>query len=134
LTPKEEDECIVFAEYLRARMIPFTHIANERRTSWGRGAKLKSMGVSAGFPDYIVFPGDGIVIFIEMKRTKEYKVSDAQKQWIEFLNSYGVDEKRNTHFVAAICYGADHAIEVVKKVINIINKELVIKNGRAQLR
>lgn len=109
LVPTEAEECKILVAYLRVRNLTFTHIANE--TGYGRHAKLmgirnKQMGVSKGFPDYLVIVG-GRLIAIEMKRVKGSTVSQEQKEWIEELNKAGI--------VAKICRGADDAIKFVQQ-------------------
>ena len=81
--PLEDDECIIFANWLRVNNIPHAHIANESRSgsrsAMIRGAKLKRMGQSRGVWDYEIFvPVYGVdktiddyqLIKIEMKRKR----------------------------------------------------------------
>ena len=131
---KEDDESRDFHEWLSRNNIPHTHIANEGiggRRDFARTRKAKSLGQSAGFPDFlVVIPtteleitdsyndyekystvektySDGIDIFprrmvaIEMKRQKGGKVSDKQKAWLETLNSAGIE--------AVVCKGFEEA-------------------------
>lgn len=109
-TPTEAEECKAFVAYLRIRNHKFTHIANE--TGFGRHAKLmgvrnKQMGVSKGFPDYIVIV-DGNLCAVEMKRKKGSITSKEQLEWIEALQQAGVEAK--------ICKGADEAIKFIKRL------------------
>lgn len=112
----EDKEAEILANYLRARNIKFTHIANERRTTPQRGAKLKRMGVNPGVPDFMIILeiDEGYnLIFIELKRAKKSlsRVSEYQKEWIEKLN-----ECREVG--AYIAYGADEAIKIIESFIN----------------
>jgi len=55
--PTEDMECETFARWLELMKLPHTHIGNESgrgRTAMLRTAKLKRMGQSPGFPDYLV--------------------------------------------------------------------------------
>mgnify|MGYP001572822525 CR=1 FL=1 len=57
--PTEKDECLMLAQYLQMKRLKFTHMSNERHTSVQHHMSLQSMGVSKGFPDYIIFiPAD----------------------------------------------------------------------------
>ena len=118
--PLEDDECIAFADWLRANNIPFAHLANESRSSSKnamiRGAKLKRMGQSRGVWDYDIYvPIKGItgavdcyeLIKIEMKRRKGGTVSPEQKQWGKIYELSGIP--------CQICRGADEAIKFVNK-------------------
>ncbi len=53
--------------------------------------KLKRMGISPGFPDIEIplpiAPYHGL--YIELKRVSGGKVSDVQKEWLEYLRSQG---------------------------------------------
>ena len=107
--PLEKDECKTLVAYLRLRNIPHTHISNE--TGKGRDAKFmgirnKQMGVSSGFPDYIIVLKDKL-LFIEMKRVKGGSVSSSQKEWITTLEDAG-----QLVFVAR---GAEAAIKIIER-------------------
>lgn len=54
---KEEALQIAVADYIRYQYpkVLFCHVANERKTSKGRGGKLKAMGVRSGMPDVMIF-------------------------------------------------------------------------------
>lgn len=119
IIPLEDDECIAFADWLRAKNIPAAHIANESRSSSRnamiRGAKLKRMGQSKGVWDYEIFvPIKGITgavdcyqqVKVEMKRQKGGTISPEQKQWGKVYELAGIPCK--------VCKGADEAIEFVK--------------------
>ena len=116
--PTEYSECQVFHRYLEMKGIPHTHIGNESqlggRAGIIRGARLKAIGQSKGFPDYLLFPltknyDQRISVAIEMKRLKGGAVSAAQEWWIERLGEAG--------FYCAVCHGADEAIEFVEKLL-----------------
>lgn len=135
----EDDESRLFHEWLSRNNIPHTHIANEGiggRRDFARTRKAKSLGQSAGFPDFLVvtpmswsrenYHQDVLtddefstsLVAIEMKREKGGKVSDKQKAWIETLNSAGIE--------AVVCKGFEEA----KK---FILDRVELKNNRGEL-
>ena len=109
-TPLEYDECKLFAVWLRARGLTFSHIPNSTWTpSFGAMQRNKALGVDAGIPDYIVLTPNG-VLFVEMKRREGSTVSARQKEWIEHINETPGAQ-------AEVCYGYQEAIEFVEKFI-----------------
>ena len=124
--PLEDDEAMVFADWLRAKHIPHTHIANEiggsTKTAKLRAIKAKKMGQTAGAWDYEIFiPVVNIFgevdayqeVRIELKRTKGSTVSKAQKDWGEIYGMAGIP--------CAVCKGAEKAIEFVEQIMVEIN-------------
>jgi hypothetical protein len=124
--PLEDEEAIVFADWLCAMKIPHTHIANEiggsTRAAKVRALKAKRMGQTAGVWDYELFIPvenvDGEVdayqeVRIELKRRKGGTTSPAQKQWGKVYELAGIP--------CAVCKGAEAAIEFVES----IRKEIV---------
>lgn len=120
--PLEDDECVVFSDWLKINNIPHAHIANESRSSSRnamiRGAKLKRMGQSRGVWDYEIYvPIKGItgrvdcyeLVKIEMKRQKGGTVSPEQKAWKKIYEMSGIRCK--------VCKGAEDAIEFVKSIV-----------------
>ena len=114
--PTEDQECEAFAQWLRLKKIPFTHISNESgrgRTAMLRTAKMKRLGQSAGFPDYLVVVqknapfGTSQLVAIEMKRKKGGRLSPEQKAWLEILNNAGIE--------AVVCNGFDEAKKFVEE-------------------
>ena len=82
------------------------HVANERKTSPMRGAKLKKMGVLAGVPDiHILDPRKTYCgLFIELKTAKG-RLTPSQKDVIERIENAG--------YKCAVCRSLDEVIEVV---------------------
>ena len=108
--PLEYDECVVFAEYLTAKGLKFTHLAQETFTkNWGTKMKNKRMGVMPGVPDYLILIPQKGIVFIEMKRIKGGVVSPQQEEWIEELNKFDGCE-------AAVCRGAEEAIKLIDSI------------------
>lgn len=70
-------------------------------------ADLKAEGVKAGVPDislpYPTSRHHGL--YIEMKREKGGRVSDKQKEWLEYLNSVG--------YLAVVCKGFEEAKDCI---------------------
>lgn len=111
----EYQECLTFVEWLQYKKIKFTHIANESglpaRVAMIVSAKKKKLGVSRGVPDYmLILPN--MLLFIEMKRKKNSRTYQEQKDWIAALNTIDNVE-------AIICKGCDEAIKEVEKRLQI---------------
>lgn len=110
--PTEYQECQVFHRYLEMKGIPHTHIGNESqlggRAGIIRGARLKAIGQSKGFPDYLLVVNSQLVA-IEMKRQKGGHTSPEQKEWLETLTGCGVK--------CFVCRGAESAIETVERLL-----------------
>lgn len=106
--PSEFDECRTFHQWLQLNHIRHTHVGNESqvggRAGAIRGARLKVIGQSKGFPDYLILVRNQ-VIAIEMKRQKGGRLSKEQKEWLEALRECGVQS-----FTAE---GAEQAIKTV---------------------
>lgn len=81
-----------------------------------RGAKLKRIGQSKGFPDYIIIchqkghPDYLDIVAVEMKRQHGGTLSDEQAQWLSALDEAGI--------WTGVCKGADDAIAFVEAVTN----------------
>lgn len=105
-----EQEAVI--EYCDLMHIPAVHVANEGKRSKSYGAKLKRMGMRKGFPDIIVFRAKGKYhgLAIEMKYDKGKTTKD-QEDWLRTLSSEG--------YACAVCYGADEAIKIIERYINL---------------
>ena len=110
--PTEYAECQVFHQWLELNHIRHTHIGNESqiggRAGIIRGAKLKAIGQSKGFPDYLLIVNNKLIA-IEMKRQTGGRLSPEQKQWLEALTGCGVK--------CFVCRGANQAIETVQSLL-----------------
>lgn len=85
--PLEDQEQLALVNWLRMKGIRFHHSPNGGHRHKATAGRLKAQGVSAGFPDLIIFPNRGqSVLFIELKRVKGGRVSDEQRDWIDYLN------------------------------------------------
>ncbi len=109
--PSEQIECEIFANWLRAKGLMFTYIANDTWTpSWSTKGRNKKLGTSSGVPDYMIIIPPSLM-FIEMKKQKGGKVSENQKIWIDALRAVdNVD--------AYVCNGAEEAIKLIEEFTN----------------
>lgn len=113
----EHQECVAFMDWcerVRYKGRPLydrvAHIPNERDLHGKGGAaraitgRLAAEGVKAGFFDYVIlapFPTVG-GLYLEAKRIRGSKTSDAQKSWLPDYIEFG--------YQAHICKGADEMI------------------------
>ena len=88
------------------------HIPNGGSRGKAEAARFKAEGVKAGVPDLFlpVARGPYHGLFIEMKRQKGGKVSDAQKAWILDLIDQG--------YLAVVCYGCKDAAELIEDYLD----------------
>lgn len=111
--PSENDEARALHQWLKLNGYPHTHIMNEsgagvrnmKRTQLG-----KAMGVSPGYPDYMIYTPAGVAP-IELKRQKGGVVSDYQEQWLRTLS------KAPYHY-PAVCRGAEAAINYINALVS----------------
>lgn len=111
----ELKECQRLATWLDLHRIKFSHLAQSTyaqqafgQKNWGIITRNKQLGVRKGVPDYIIILPARCLLFIEMKAAKGV-VSWEQRDWIKELNDCrGV--------VAVVCYSADEAIDLIKKL------------------
>ncbi|MFH2045962.1 MAG: VRR-NUC domain-containing protein [Pseudomonadota bacterium] len=109
LIPTEFNEQKAFVEYLRLKGYKFTSIPNSTyTTSWKQKMTNKNLGLNPGLPDLLICLPDKL-LFIEMKRTKNGRVSEFQKEWIDALNKI-------TNVEAFVCNGCDEAIRALEKI------------------
>lgn len=124
---KEEQEAIIFANWLRSNWYTFTHIANESglppKVAMLSAIKKKKMWVSPWFPDFCIILKRGSILFIEMKRTlsgTDYRkdgkllanaphMSPEQQVWIDVLN--GID-----NVWAFLCYWLEECKKKVQEM------------------
>lgn len=87
----EENDQIRLSMWLHQNGIRHTASANGGKRDIRTGARLKAMGVSAGFPDIeIPLPRNGFHgLYLELKKREGGKLSPAQAGWLEYLNANG---------------------------------------------
>lgn len=94
----ENQECTIFAKYLRSKKILFTKIASEIWTpSFNQIRKQKLEWLWKWVPDYVIIvPKQNWkkeLVFIEMKRKDWWQVSIDQKRWIYWINEAWIKAK-----------------------------------------
>ena len=113
--PTENQEQRAVVKVLREHSIPFIHVPNEGNRNKVNGWNLKMLGLSAGFPDLILFQTPpkfpnckGLVI--EMKRAKKSasRVSPQQQEWWSLLEQHG--------YICMVAYGAAEAIAKLQEL------------------
>jgi len=102
---KEDNFQIEVAKLLDWKKLLWMHVANERRTSPMRGAKLKKMGVKAGVPDIFILETRPRIA-IELK-VKNGRLGSNQKRFLEELSLAGWD--------CYVCYNMDAVLSILKK-------------------
>lgn len=104
-------EWIHYEEAVHPELALCYHIPNEAKRSYALAAELKREGMKAGVPDICLpvptksYHG----LYIEMKRRKGGRVSDAQYGWIATLNRMG--------YYAVVCRGWEEARDVILKYL-----------------
>lgn len=87
------------------------HIPNEGKRSRKTGARMRAEGLKKGVPDFClpVARRGKHGLYIELKRTKGGRLSEAQSEWLDRLmvEDYGV----------AVCYGWEDAARVIKSYL-----------------
>jgi len=108
----EDDLQMAVAKYLDFQGILWCHVANERNTSFVKGARLKKKGVKSGVPDCLIFEPRGLYggLAIELK-IKPNKVSLNQKEWITRL--------KNNKWSAHTAYSFDEAKEIIDNYLKL---------------
>ena len=86
--PSEHVEQREFVSWFRKRYVGVRIIAipNGGIRGAAAGARLKAEGVSAGVPDLYI---PAWKLWIEMKRQRDYTVSQEQRDWIDYLQKIG---------------------------------------------
>jgi hypothetical protein len=124
--PSESHEMKCLARYLDARRLLWCHAPNEGARDPRYAARLKAEGVKAGVPDVLIFEPfyaendrdpftvvakkvGGIAIELKRRDRSLSRVTPAESRWLVALQKKG--------WVAEACYGADEAIELVKRYI-----------------
>lgn len=96
-------------DWLTLKGIPHTHVSNEHGGNAVRASLAKKMGVSAGFPDFLIFLPNQVNVALELK-IKGNKTSPLQDKWLEILRYQG--------FEVAVCYGFYEAQDYIKRLLN----------------
>ena len=88
------------------------HIPNGGARRKSEAARFKAEGVKPGVPDLFLPVARGVWhgLFIEMKRQKGGRISDAQKRWLDDLLRQG--------YLAQVCCGWKEAAELIEDYLD----------------
>lgn len=115
LIPTEHEEQVRVVQWCDAHIVGRVYaVPNGGTRSHAYTSHLRAEGMRTGAPDLVVALPNGRAIWIEMKRAKRSAshVSAAQRVEHSILCSLG-------HAVY-ICYGADEAIDVIRRAAPIM--------------
>ena len=107
-----QKSCIDYFRMQYPKLLIF-HVPNERKQSVIQGARLKSIGATAGIPDLVIVGMDNI-FFVELKAPKG-KLTDSQKTIHANLLSLG-------HMVYT-CFSLHDFTEVCELELPLTNKQ-----------
>jgi hypothetical protein len=115
-TDSESLEQIRFVAWVKKLGYRVSASANGGSRHLLEAVKLKSMGVSKGFPDIeIPFPsGKYHGLYIEMKRTKGGRLSNEQREWLSYLREKG--------YYAECAMGFEEAKEIFNHYVSLTPK------------
>ena len=95
------------------------HVPNEGRRSYATGARMKAEGMTKGVPDLWlpVARGayHGLVIELKRRDRSRSRISPEQRKWISDMTEQG--------WCAAVCYGAEDAIDLISRYIILEGKQ-----------
>ena len=111
--PREDDEQRVVVQWAEMSTANYPdvdllyHIPNGGYRNGREAARFRRMGVRAGMPDLHLPVAKGIYhsLYIELKRTKGGRVSEAQARMMKKLQKAGN--------LVVVCYGAEDAIKTI---------------------
>lgn len=111
--PDEKHEQIAIFEWAQwqygryPELLLLYHTPNGGSRPIKEAVELKAQGVKPGVPDIFlpVARGGYHGLYIELKRLKRSRTSDAQLAWIDALREQG--------FMAEVCHGAEDAISLI---------------------
>lgn len=110
LPSEHEEQCAFISAFRKA--YPGVRIIAIPNGGWRdirTAARLKAEGVCRGVPD-IFIPAWGL--WIEMKKQKGGAVSEAQKDWLEYLDEIG--------YGAVVCRGAEDAMNTARSWLEAV--------------
>jgi hypothetical protein len=92
----------------------WTHIGHGERREARTAAKLKAMGVQAGWPDFIFIAPDGMSYFLELKR-KGGRPSLTQQNFSDWCYSCHIAHCTAYNIDEAITFLRDHNIILIRR-------------------
>ena len=99
------------AKYLDLIGVCWCHVANERKTSYSAGKRLKDKGVKSGVPDCLIFDTNktynGMALELKIKPNKP---TNNQINWLFYLTQRG--------WFTAVAYSFDDAKEYIDDYFN----------------
>lgn len=119
--PTEHEICEAITQYLTLKTDLrdlFFHVPNGGRRRITEALRFKKIGVRAGVPDYVIpFKtctcqckcGGSAALFLEVKRGKQGKISEAQKDYMHKLQSQG--------YVTAVARSLEEAIAAIENYL-----------------
>jgi len=118
LTPTESDEQAALFSWAammrgkRPELQLLFHIPNGGVRSKSEAARFKSEGVKPGVPDIClpVARGPYHGLYIELKRQKGGRISEAQKKWLTELSLQG--------YLAVVAYGWKEASQIIEDYLD----------------
>lgn len=107
---QEQKALFEWAEWAKHRypeLALMFHVPNEAKRSYALGREMKAQGMKAGVPDLFlpVARGEYHGLFIELKRVRDYKLSDVQRKWLGDLTRQG--------YKAVMCRGWGEASRTI---------------------
>lgn len=110
----EQVKLVVWLERNRDRFgLKFYSIPNGGYRTPTEAVKLKRTGVSPGVPDLCIPKSKGSYhgLYIELKRVSGGKISDFQREWIDYLKKEG--------YYAVVCNGFEEARNAIEKYFSL---------------
>lgn len=88
------------------------HIPNEGKRSKSTGARMRAEGLRTGVPDLClpVARGGYHGLYIELKRVRDWTLSETQRQWIAALEAHG--------YRAVVCPGWTCAVNEITEYLS----------------
>lgn len=112
----EDQEQTLLATWLAKQGIKFYAIPNGGSRAMFEALKFKRTGVKAGVPDICIpiMSGGHGALYIELKRKKGGRVSEAQQEWLAYLSEAG--------YYCSVCHGFEAARDVVLYYLSLSPK------------